>query len=276
MSSAVDAAPACCPLSDAENGAETPALISGRSVVAAVAAASLASALSASGSAARRLDTEGSAQLGYLVNLFARRRWFRLVPDLGHRIVTKGYGTFAPNRNVASSDCVTAAATPDGRLAIAYLPEGGTIGVDTRRMAGRVHASWARPDLGRGENRQRLTVRRPKEPRPHRAQPQPRRGSRLGPGPNCGVRLDFAVVGGGLIGLATARALLDRRPGARLAVFEKEPELGRHQSGRNSGVVHAGVYYARARSKPGCAERDAQRCGPSPTSTAFHTHCAGR
>lgn len=58
------------------------------------------------------------------------------------------------------------------------------------------------------------------------------------------MRLDFAVVGGGLIGLATARALLDRRPGARLAVFEKECELGLHQSGRNSGVVHAGVYYA--------------------------------
>ncbi len=57
------------------------------------------------------------------------------------------------------------------------------------------------------------------------------------------MKLDFAVVGGGLVGLATARALLERRPGARLAVFEKEPELGRHQSGRNSGVVHAGVYY---------------------------------
>lgn len=58
------------------------------------------------------------------------------------------------------------------------------------------------------------------------------------------MRLDFAVVGGGLIGLATARELLDRRPGARLTVFEKESELGLHQSGRNSGVVHAGVYYA--------------------------------
>jgi (S)-2-hydroxyglutarate dehydrogenase len=50
-------------------------------------------------------------------------------------------------------------------------------------------------------------------------------------------------VGGGLVGLATARALLERRPVARLAVLEKEPELGKHQSGRNSGVVHAGVYY---------------------------------
>ena len=55
---------------------------------------------------------------------------------------------------------------------------------------------------------------------------------------------DFAVVGGGLVGMATARALLQRHPDARVSVLEKEPELGRHQSGRNSGVVHAGVYYA--------------------------------
>ena len=58
------------------------------------------------------------------------------------------------------------------------------------------------------------------------------------------MKRDFVVVGGGLVGLATARALLERRPGATLAVLEKEPDLGRHQSGRNSGVVHAGVYYA--------------------------------
>ncbi len=54
---------------------------------------------------------------------------------------------------------------------------------------------------------------------------------------------DLAVIGGGLIGLATARAYLHHRPGARIAVLEKEPELARHQSGRNSGVVHAGLYY---------------------------------
>ena len=58
------------------------------------------------------------------------------------------------------------------------------------------------------------------------------------------MNFDLAVVGGGLVGMATARALLARRPDARLAVLEKERELGRHQSGRNSGVVHAGVYYA--------------------------------
>lgn len=55
---------------------------------------------------------------------------------------------------------------------------------------------------------------------------------------------EIAVVGAGLIGLATARALLRARPNLRLAVFEKEPEVARHQSGRNSGVIHAGLYYA--------------------------------
>ena len=100
-----------------------------------------------------------------------------------------------------------------------------------------------RPDLGQVHRRQGLAVLRPEERPPDRAPPQLHRGSRLGSGAHGRVRLDFAVVGGGLVGLATARALLERRPGARLAVFEKEPELGRHQSGRNSGVVHAGVYY---------------------------------
>ncbi|MCW5838813.1 MAG: FAD-dependent oxidoreductase, partial [Anaerolineales bacterium] len=54
---------------------------------------------------------------------------------------------------------------------------------------------------------------------------------------------DFAVIGGGLIGLATARALLQKYPGSSLAVLEKEPEVAAHQSGRNSGVLHSGIYY---------------------------------
>jgi L-2-hydroxyglutarate oxidase len=55
---------------------------------------------------------------------------------------------------------------------------------------------------------------------------------------------DFCVVGGGIVGLATAWSLLQRRPGARLLLLEKEAGLGRHQTGHNSGVIHAGVYYA--------------------------------
>lgn len=58
------------------------------------------------------------------------------------------------------------------------------------------------------------------------------------------MRYDFCVVGGGIVGLATARALLTRQPGASLVLVEKETELGRHQTGHNSGVIHSGIYYA--------------------------------
>lgn len=57
---------------------------------------------------------------------------------------------------------------------------------------------------------------------------------------------DVCVVGGGLIGLATARALGELLVGADILVVEKEDEVGRHQSSHNSGVVHSGLYY-----KPG-------------------------
>jgi 2-hydroxyglutarate dehydrogenase len=55
---------------------------------------------------------------------------------------------------------------------------------------------------------------------------------------------DVAIVGAGILGLATARELLDRRPGLRVAVLDKEDRVGFHQTGHNSGVVHAGIYYA--------------------------------
>jgi len=54
---------------------------------------------------------------------------------------------------------------------------------------------------------------------------------------------DFAVIGGGLVGLATARAMLQQYPGSSLIVLEKEPQVAAHQSGRNSGVLHSGIYY---------------------------------
>ena len=55
---------------------------------------------------------------------------------------------------------------------------------------------------------------------------------------------DVVVVGGGIVGLATARELLKRTPETRLVVLERGAELGGGQTGANSGVVHAGVYYA--------------------------------
>jgi L-2-hydroxyglutarate oxidase len=51
------------------------------------------------------------------------------------------------------------------------------------------------------------------------------------------------VVGGGIVGLATARALLERGDGEGVVVIEKEPSCGRHQTGHNSGVIHSGIYY---------------------------------
>jgi 2-hydroxyglutarate dehydrogenase len=82
-------------------------------------------------------------------------------------------------------------------------------------------------------------------------------------------------VGGGIIGLSVARELLKRRPGASLTVLEREAELGRHQTGHNSGVIHAGIYYAPGSLKAKlclagmrelyeyCDERgiEAERCG---------------
>ena len=57
-------------------------------------------------------------------------------------------------------------------------------------------------------------------------------------------RFDVVVVGAGIVGLATARELLERQPGLRLAVLDKETAVGAHQTSHSSGVVHRGVYYA--------------------------------
>ncbi len=62
-------------------------------------------------------------------------------------------------------------------------------------------------------------------------------------------RADLVIVGGGILGLATARELLLRHPERSVVVLEREPALATHQTGRNSGVVHAGLYY-----QPGSAK----------------------
>uniref|UniRef100_UPI00404038A4 L-2-hydroxyglutarate oxidase n=1 Tax=Streptomyces sp. SS7 TaxID=3108485 RepID=UPI00404038A4 len=54
---------------------------------------------------------------------------------------------------------------------------------------------------------------------------------------------DVLVVGGGIVGLSTAYAITRSAPGTRVTVLEKEPGPARHQTGRNSGVIHSGIYY---------------------------------
>lgn len=57
------------------------------------------------------------------------------------------------------------------------------------------------------------------------------------------MTVDFLVIGGGIIGINVALALRRRFPKAKIVLIEKEAECGRHASGRNSGVLHAGFYY---------------------------------
>ena len=54
---------------------------------------------------------------------------------------------------------------------------------------------------------------------------------------------DFLIVGGGVVGLTIAHQLLERNISSKIIIIDKEPNLGLHSSGRNSGVIHAGIYY---------------------------------
>lgn len=69
---------------------------------------------------------------------------------------------------------------------------------------------------------------------------------------------DFCIIGGGIVGLATAMELLKRQPNASLVILEKEPVLAKHQTGHNSGVIHAGIYYAPGSLKADLCKRGAE------------------
>jgi hypothetical protein len=89
-----------------------------------------------------KLDTPGQTQFGYVKALFEPRRWYDLVPDQGHTLVTDGLGTYG------TLDYVTAARTPDGTLAIAYVPSSRTVTVDLSKFSGSVTARWYDPTTG--------------------------------------------------------------------------------------------------------------------------------
>jgi hypothetical protein len=96
----------------------------------------------------RYLDTVGSREMTYVTNLFAPLRWYDLVPDAGHRVLVFGYGWFETRGSVNDSDYVTAAATRDGKLAIAYLPTSRPVSIDLSKLSGPVLAQWYDPTNG--------------------------------------------------------------------------------------------------------------------------------
>jgi L-2-hydroxyglutarate oxidase len=63
------------------------------------------------------------------------------------------------------------------------------------------------------------------------------------------MQYDITIIGGGIVGLATAWKIQCAHPGIKLAVLEKESAVATHQTDRNSGVIHSGIYY-----KPGSAK----------------------
>ena len=70
------------------------------------------------------------------------------------------------------------------------------------------------------------------------------------------MQVDYLVIGGGIVGVSTAMQILQAKPGASLVLLEKEDAVARHQTGRNSGVIHAGVYY-----QPGSLKAEYCRIG---------------
>lgn len=80
-------------------------------------------------------------------------------------------------------------------------------------------------------------------------------------------QFDFCVIGGGIVGLATAVRLLEQHPGSDVLVLEKEAGLARHQTGHNSGVIHSGIYY-----EPGSLKADLCRAGATATKRLATEH----
>ncbi len=73
------------------------------------------------------------------------------------------------------------------------------------------------------------------------------------------MKFDLMVVGGGIVGLATAHRLLEARPQLKVLLLEKESKLAAHQTGNNSGVLHSGLYYKPGSEKARCAVQGLQQ-----------------
>ena len=99
----------------------------------------------------RKLDTSGVMQLSYMKQLFASRRWYDLVPDQTHAVITDGYGMPASlgSGSVTTDTYATAARTSDGALIMVYMPTSRTVSVDMSKLAGTAAARWYDPTTGK-------------------------------------------------------------------------------------------------------------------------------
>lgn len=98
------------------------------------------------------LNTTGVIEFGYCHGLFKSRPWHSLVPDQNHTLVTAGYGTFwsggTPSSGISENDYVTAASSPDGKLALVYIPTGRLITVNLAKLSGPITGRWYDPTSG--------------------------------------------------------------------------------------------------------------------------------
>jgi PKD repeat protein len=94
------------------------------------------------------LDTPGAIQIAYLKALFEPRAWYNLIPDQNHTLVTAGNGTFSSSGYVEDNSYLTAARTPDGELAMAYMPTIRDITVNLAELSAPVTARWYDPTSG--------------------------------------------------------------------------------------------------------------------------------
>lgn len=90
------------------------------------------------------------------------------------------------------------------------------------------------------------------------------------------MKFDFVIIGAGIVGAATAHALSKRFPGKTIAIVEKETAVGVHQSNHNSGVIHAGIYYAPGSFKSTLCRQGLQATYKFCAENNIPTRCTGK
>jgi hypothetical protein len=94
------------------------------------------------------LDTPGVKQLAIMAQLFGGLRWYDLIPDVPARVFINGRGVYNPDGSITTNNFAAAASTPDGALAVAYLPTVRKLTADLAKLAGPVTARWFDPVNG--------------------------------------------------------------------------------------------------------------------------------